>query len=95
LPHAFSRHPVPSRAGIFHYTDGIVFAVILFAAAFHPYSPMAFNADRETYSRRCCSATILATISAGFLVERVYYPGLNVWFFFANPPRLGKSVFAI
>ncbi len=77
--------------GIFHYTDGIVFAV-LYAAAFHPVLPWR-STPAGNILKGMLFGTILATISAGFLVQRVYYPNLHPGFFAHN---LGwKAVFAI
>ena len=90
LPHASPGIQFLS-GGIFHYTDGIVFAV-LYAAAFHPVLPWR-STPVGNILKAMLFGTILATISAGFLVQRVYYPNHDVGFFAHN---LGwKSVFAI
>ena len=90
MPHASPDIQFLS-GGIFHYTDGIVFAV-LYAAAFHPVLPWR-STPVGNILKAMLFGTILATISAGFLVQRVYYPNLDVGFFAHN---LGwKSVFAI
>ena len=90
MPHASPGIQFLS-GGIFHYTDGIVFAV-LYAAAFHPFLPWR-STPAGNILKAMLFGTILATISAGFLVQRVYYPNLDVGFFAHN---LGwKSVFAI
>jgi len=90
LPHGSPQTQLFFGA-MFHYTDGIVFAV-LYAAAFHPVLPWR-STPTGNILKGMLFGTVLATIAAGFLAERVYYPGLNVGFF-AN--HLGwKSVFAI
>jgi hypothetical protein len=90
MPHASPNIQFLAGA-FFHYTDGIVFAV-LYAAVLHPILPWR-STPTGNILKAMFFGTILATISAGFLVQRVYYPHMNVGFFAHN---LGwKPVFAI
>jgi hypothetical protein len=68
--------------GIFHYTDGIVFAVI-FAVAVHPMLPWR-STQVGNVLKGLTLGTLLATISCVWMTPRVYFPHGHVGFFSHN-----------
>lgn len=77
---------------IIHYTDGVVFA-IMYALTLHLILRRWRSSNIGNVAKGLVFGTILATVSAGFMAPRVYFPHVNVGFFAHN---LGwKVVFAI
>jgi hypothetical protein len=65
--------------GIYHYTDGIVFAV-MYAVALHPLLRWR-SSSTGNIVKGLVFGTILATISCAFMTPRVYFPKVDVGFF--------------
>jgi hypothetical protein len=68
--------------GIFHYADGIAFAV-LFAISVHALLRWP-SSQVGNILKGLFFGTILATISCAFMTPRVYYPHAHVGFFSHN-----------
>ncbi len=65
--------------GIFHYIDGLVFAII-FAAGVYPWIPGRATA-LGNLAKAMLMGTGLALISVLFMIPRVYYPQYHPGFF--------------
>jgi hypothetical protein len=65
--------------GIFHYLDGLVFAVI-FAVGVYPWIPVGATA-LGNLAKALLLGTVLALISLLFMIPRVYYPSYHPGFF--------------
>jgi hypothetical protein len=68
--------------GIFHYIDGVVFAVV-FVAGVYPWLPGRATAA-VNLAKAMAMGTLLALISVLFMIPRVYFPQLHPGFFSHN-----------
>ncbi len=67
---------------VFHYTDGVVFAVV-FALTLHHLLPWR-NTELGNLAKGLFFGTVLAIISCGFMVPLVYFPQFHPGFFSLN-----------
>ncbi|MFC1443101.1 hypothetical protein ABUW04_33165 [Streptacidiphilus sp. N1-10] len=61
--------------GVFHYADGIVFAVV-FACALHPLLPWR-NTVLGNIAKGLAFGTLLAIVAVAFMTPRVYGPAMG------------------
>jgi hypothetical protein len=68
--------------GIFHYLDGIVFAVI-FAVGIFPFLKWR-SSPLGNIAKGLAMGTVLALVSVMFMIPRVYFPAAHAGFFSHN-----------
>jgi hypothetical protein len=81
LPHASSGVQFLT-GGIFHYTDGLVFA-LLFAVLLHPAMPWR-STTLGNVLKGLTLGMILSVISCLWMMPRVYFPHAHAGFFSVN-----------